>query len=449
MRLPVPAVVRGIAARLEEAGFETWTVGGAIRDALLGLPDRGDWDLATAAPPKQVRRLFRRTIPVGIEHGTVGVLDDEGVLHEVTTFRHDVKTTGRHAVVEFGASLEEDLARRDFTINAIAYHPLRDELRDPFAGQDDLRARRLRTVGDPRARFAEDYLRVLRALRFAGRFELVVDPGTWAAIEPALSGLPQLSGERVREELWKVLTSTPRASRTLAMYASSGALAVLYPELAETIGLRARDDEPADAWTRALHAVDALPISRPVLRLAALLHPIGMPAARARDLRGGLRFTGHPTPGARRAVEVMKRLRASNADTDRVRRLVQHQEDFFPPDSPESGIRRWLRDVGPDLVPDLLRLRIALERADAAAAGRPIADDVVERVRAARRLLATRPPLSIGDLAIGGADLAELGISPGPRYGEILRGLLAEVIERPELNQREALMTRVRELTVE
>ncbi|HEX6590286.1 MAG TPA: CCA tRNA nucleotidyltransferase [Longimicrobiales bacterium] len=448
MQLPVPAVVRGIAARLEEAGFETWTVGGAIRDALLGIP-HGDWDLATAATPQQVKRVFRRIVPVGIEHGTVGVLDDAGVMHEVTTFRRDVKTTGRHAVVEFGASLDEDLARRDFTINAIAYHPLRHELRDPFGGRDDLRARRLRTVGDARARFAEDYLRVLRALRFAGRFDLAVDADTWAAIGPALDGLPQLSGERVREELWKVLTSTARASRTLATYESSGVLRVLYPELAETVGLRARDDDPADAWTRALHAVDALPRTRPVLRVAALLHPIGMPAARARDLRGGLRFTGHPTPGARRAGEVMKRLRASNADIDRVQRLVQHQEDFFPPDAPEAGIRRWLRDVGPDLVADLLRLRIALERADAAIAGRPVADDVIERVRAARRLLATRPPLSIADLAIGGAELSELGISPGPRYGEILRGLLAEVIERPELNEREALMRRVRELTAE
>ena len=448
MRLPVPPVVRRIAARLEDAGFETWTVGGAIRDALLGLPPHGDWDLATAATPQQVRRIFRRTVPVGIEHGTVGVLDD-GVLLEVTTFRRDVKTTGRHAVVEFGASLEEDLARRDFTINAIAYHPRRDELRDPFGGQEDLRARRLRTVGDAQARFAEDYLRVLRALRFAGRFELEIESATWAAIEPALPGLPQLSGERVREELWKVMTSTPGPSRTLAMYASSGVLRVLYPELAETVGLRARDGDPADAWTRAIRAVDLLPRTRPVLRVAALLHPVGMPAARARDLRGGLRFTGHPVPGARRAGEIMKRLRASNADTERVQRLVQHQEDFFPPDAPASGIRRWLRDVGPDLVSDLLRLRIALERADAEIAGRAVGDDVIERVRAARRLLATRPPLSIAQLAIGGAELKELGISPGPRYGEILRALLGEVIERPELNEREALMRRVRELAAE
>ncbi|HUF13614.1 MAG TPA: CCA tRNA nucleotidyltransferase [Longimicrobiales bacterium] len=444
MRLPVPAVVCGIAARLEEAGFETWAVGGAIRDALFGLPARGDWDLTTAATPTQVRRLFRRTVPIGVEHGTVGVLDDEGVMHEVTTFRRDVETTGRHAVVEFGASLEEDLARRDFTINAIAYHPLRDELRDPHGGQRDIRSRRLRTVGDARTRFAEDYLRVLRALRFAGRFGLEIDPDTWAAIPVTLDRLPGLSGERVREELWKVIKGSRDASTALALYQSSGVLAVLYPELAETVGLRADENEPVDAWGRALRAVDALPPTRALLRVAALLHPVGMPAARARSLRGGFSFTGHPIAAARRAEEVMRRLKASNADTEHVRRLVLHQEDFFPPDAPDSGIRRWLRDVGPDLVPDLVRLRIALERADAAAAGRPIAADVIQRVRAVRRLLSSRPPLVIGDLAIGGAELTELGIPPGPRYGEILRALLDEVIEQPELNTREGLMERVR-----
>src|SRR5688500_6565798 len=231
MKRPVaPDAVRRIVERLQGAGHEAWGVGGAIRDGLLGHDDL-DWDVATSATPAEVRKLFRRTVPVGIEHGTVGVLDDAGVMHEVTTFRRDVVTTGRHAVVEFGASLDEDLARRDFTINAIAYHPEREELRDPFGGQDDLRAGLLRTVGDARARFAEDYLRVLRALRFAGRFVLEIDPATWAAVEPSLAGLPQLSGERVREELWKVMTSTPRASAPLAPCESSGALRVPDSEL--------------------------------------------------------------------------------------------------------------------------------------------------------------------------------------------------------------------------
>src|SRR5690242_733616 len=161
-RLAPPDTVVEIARVLTAAGFETWCVGGAVRDALLGATHL-DWDLATAATPAQVRRLFRRTVPVGVEFGTVGVLDAENVMHEVTTFRRDVQTDGRHAVVEFGVSLMDDLARRDFTINAIAYHPIRHEWRDPFQGEQDLAKKLIRSVGDPNWRFQEDYLRILRA----------------------------------------------------------------------------------------------------------------------------------------------------------------------------------------------------------------------------------------------------------------------------------------------
>src|SRR3982750_1297375 len=173
-RLDPPETVRGIAKRLEEAGFETWCVGGAVRDALLGHPHL-DWDLATAAKPPDVRKLFKRTVPVGIEFGTIGVLDHNNIMHEVTTFRRDVQTDGRHAVVEFGASLEEDLARRDFTINAIAYGPDTRELRDPFQGRADLEHRLVRAVGVAADRMREDRLRALRAMRFAARFGFAIE----------------------------------------------------------------------------------------------------------------------------------------------------------------------------------------------------------------------------------------------------------------------------------
>ncbi|HTG53515.1 MAG TPA: CCA tRNA nucleotidyltransferase, partial [Gemmatimonadaceae bacterium] len=179
--LKPPGVVRDIARTLEDAGFETWCVGGAVRDALLGHAHL-DWDLATAATPPQVRRLFKRTVPVGIKFGTIGVLDPKGTMHEVTTFRRDVRTDGRHAEVEFGASLEEDLARRDFTVNAIAYSPSRKELRDPFDGRGDLARKVIRAVGDAEARMREDRLRALRAIRFAARFGFEIEPATWQAI---------------------------------------------------------------------------------------------------------------------------------------------------------------------------------------------------------------------------------------------------------------------------
>src|SRR5438876_1637640 len=179
-RLPIPPEVLKIAQTLEDSGYETWCVGGAIRDNLLGLANH-DFDLTTAAPPEEVRKLFKRTVPVGIEHGTVAVLDRDNRPHEVTTFRRDLKTDGRHAVVEFGVSLMDDLARRDFTINAIAYHPGRHEWRDPFKGVEDLERRLIRSVGDPNWRFLEDYLRILRALRFSARFEFRIHPRTLEA----------------------------------------------------------------------------------------------------------------------------------------------------------------------------------------------------------------------------------------------------------------------------
>ncbi|MBK9547817.1 MAG: CCA tRNA nucleotidyltransferase [Gemmatimonadetes bacterium] len=225
----IPEQVIGIVRRLEEAGYETWCVGGAIRDALLGGAG-SDVDLATAAPPTVVRSLFRRTIAVGIEHGTVGVLDEQGILHEVTTFRHDVVTDGRHAVVAFGASLEEDLARRDFTINAIAYHPVHDRWADPFDGRADLQRRVVRAVGDPVQRFREDRLRILRALRFAARLDFTIDPATWEAAVAQSGDIAHLSAERVRDEWVKGLRTARDPASLLRLWLSSGAAASWVPE---------------------------------------------------------------------------------------------------------------------------------------------------------------------------------------------------------------------------
>src|SRR3954462_6092975 len=199
-----PKTVRGIVKRLEESGFETWCVGGAVRDALLGHPHL-DWDLATRATPEQVRKLFKRTVPVGIEFGTVGVLDKDNVMHEVTTFRRDVNTDGRHAAVEFGASLDEDLARRDYTINSIAYSPARDEIRDPFNGRQDLEGRLIRAVGDARERMREDRLRALRAIRFAARFGFAIERDTYDAIVESAAELTRLSAARVKQEIAKTM----------------------------------------------------------------------------------------------------------------------------------------------------------------------------------------------------------------------------------------------------
>src|SRR5437899_7268887 len=240
-RLPIPDEVLRIAKKLEDAGYETWCVGGAIRDNLLGLENHY-FDLTTAAPPDQVRRLFRRTVPVGIEHGTVAVLDGGGTPHEVTTFRKDVRTDGRHAEVEFGVSLMDDLARRDFTINAIAYHPLRHEWTDPFKGAEDLDKKLIRSVGDPNWRFQEDYLRILRGLRFSARFEFRIHGRTLEAAKANAQGLSMLSAERVRDEWFKGILTAKRVSKLVTLWRDIGAARIWLPELKKGDGGKGKGD---------------------------------------------------------------------------------------------------------------------------------------------------------------------------------------------------------------
>jgi len=427
--LPVPPEVVRIAKRLRDAGFETWTVGGAVRDALAGRRP-GDWDLTTAARPRDVQRIFRRTVPVGVAHGTVGVVGSDGVMYEVTTFRRDVETDGRHAVVHFSDTVEEDLGRRDFTINAVAWHPITHEVRDPHGGMDDLAAGVLRTVGDPRERFREDRLRVLRALRFAARFGLRVDPATWDAARASAPELPHLSAERIREELLKTLREVEIPSVALRLYHECGALASLYPELEACVGV---PDGDADVWTHLLRAADALPRHRAELRLPALLHDVGKP----RTADDG--FAEHAAAGAAAAFGMMKRLKFSNAATDRVVHLVAQHSDLPAPDAPEPELRRWLRRVGAEYVRDLLRLRVADARARGAGERDPRVVTLARLRRRVAGLMANAPALTIGDLAIGGAELRALGIPAGPMMGEILRDLLEIVTDDPSLNTAEAL----------
>jgi len=426
-----PADVVRIARRLEEAGYATWAVGGAVRDALAGHGEGKDWDLATAARPREVQRLFPRTVPVGVAHGTVGVLGKDGRMYEVTTFRRDVETDGRHAKVSFSDTVEEDLQRRDFTINAVAWHPLRHEVFDPHGGVPDLRGGLLRTVGDPRERFREDRLRVLRALRFAGRFGLRIDPATWEAAREAAPELPHLSAERVREELIKVLKEVKPPSATLRLYAESGALASLYPELQACVGV---PDSGEDVWQHLLRTTDAAATSRIYLRIAGLLHDIG----KARGMED------HAAAGAALARGVMARLKFSNAERDRILHLVAQHEDLPASDAPAPEIRRWLRRVGREHVHDLLRLELANAQGRAHPDPARIREAEALRRRADAEMRAGAA-LEIGELAIGGNELRAMGISAGPAMGEILRDLLERVTDDPSLNTAEALERLVRE----
>ncbi len=409
-RLEIPQAVREITERLEREGYETWAVGGAVRDALLGL-SRGDWDLATAARPEAVCRLFRPSYPIGIKFGTVGVRGSDGLIYEVTTFRRDIETDGRHAVVEYADEIEDDLARRDFTVNSIAYHPLRHEFRDPHGGRGDLSRKVLRCVGDPAQRFSEDYLRVLRGLRFAGHYQLEIERSTWEALTEAVPRLPRLSGERVREELVKTL-DVGTASSALVLYRESGALETIAPELADLT-----DEE----WRDSLRAIDGVPGSRALLRFVLLFAAAGS-----------------------QIENLMTRLRFSNAGIRDVTTLKRAMDWPLPGAGDVVTARRWLSGVTPERANDTLRLHFAVTRARSGGAGTRRA--LAERARLALNVKRSGDPVSLKDLAIDGNEIkAVLGVRPGPEIGRLLQRCLNAVIETPELNRREVLMKLVRE----
>ncbi len=438
-----PGAVIAIARRLEEAGHETWCVGGAVRDALLGQKHL-DWDLATAATPKQVRRLFSRTVPVGMEFGTVGVLDDSGVMHEVTTFRRDVWTDGRHAEVEFGASLEEDLARRDFTINAIAYSATSREMRDPFDGRGDLERGMIRAVGTPDDRMREDRLRALRAIRFASRFGFTIDPGTWHAIEKSAPHLGRLSAERVKQELEKTMDQVERPGEALELWRQAGALRTLIPAL---------HDVPEVTFA----SVSELPLPR---------------EGAASDERRNIRLTAMFLDlSAREATSVLRGLRFSNREIAWIGGTIEQWHLVRDPLEriargeyrPGGGdLRRLVATIGRLRVRTIFRLLAA--RCAAQEGGSPTPDPQPPTLQASPRhwtpihslyrealktAFRSTAPLEVADLAIDGDDLRGAGIPPGPALGGILQRLLDEVLDDPSRNTRDWLLARAMELAAE
>jgi tRNA nucleotidyltransferase (CCA-adding enzyme) len=416
VQLAVPDQVREVCRVLAAAGHQAVTVGGAVRDALLGR-DPGDWDVATSAHPDEVLKLFRHTIPTGLQHGTVTVVMGRGAhTHvEVTTFRGEGAYTDarRPDSVTFGVPLVEDLARRDLVVNAMAYDPAKDELIDPFGGQADIAARRLRAVGDPVERFTEDGLRVMRAVRFAAQLEFELEPQTEAAIAPALPSLARVSRERVCDELHKLLAAR-QPSRGLVPAVRTGIFATILPAL----GTQGPD------W--------ALRVDRatPRVRLAAMLAPLAPPVAdetlphqldrplakRVADLLRGLKFSNADLELASALVAVVHAPRAASWEPAEVRRLLSQ----LGRDQREPAIELWSSEEPPNLV----------------------------LVQTARRVLGD--PLAVGDLAVTGKDLmTALQMPPGPALGRILAMLLQRVIDDPALNTRDKLLANAQQLELE
>jgi putative nucleotidyltransferase with HDIG domain len=440
IEIEAPAGVRALMDRLWAHGHAAYVVGGSVRDALLGRPAE-DWDLATDARPDRLLAIFPGAVYEN-RFGTVAIREG-GAEHEVTTFRtdHEYADFRRPHHVEFGDDVRLDLARRDFTVNAIAWGAEASGqmdgaqtpvIVDPFGGVADVKARVLRAVGEPGERFREDALRMVRAVRLATVLDFAIDPPTLASIREHAALVAHVSGERVAAELGKLLGSE-RPSAGLRLLADAGLLEVLLPDLAQQRGVEQNKIPGEDLWEHTLRAVDATPANRPVVRLAALLHDVGKPAT----LDDGP-FRGHEVVGADLAERLLDRLHLPRAVTERVAHLVRNHMFTYEPEWGDAGVRRFIQRVGIEAIDDLFALR----RADNIGSGVPADAHALDELRArVDAEIAASVVLDRSRLAVRGDDLmAELGVPAGPRLGRILEALLDRVIAEPHLNDRPTLL---------
>jgi putative nucleotidyltransferase with HDIG domain len=430
--------VAELLATLWREGQAAYVVGGCLRDALLGRTP-ADWDLTTDARPERVQALFPRSLYEN-RFGTVVVRKGPRP-YEITTFRREVTYSDfRHPdSVEFGDSIEEDLARRDFTVNAMAWGAVPGDepgFVDPFGGRVDLEWRLLRAVGDPDRRFGEDALRMARAVRLAATLDFQVEPRTFAAIGRNAELARHLSGERVCAELLKLLAAG-RPSVGLRLMADSGLLAVLAPDLERQRGLEQNKIAGEDLWSHTLRTVDAAP-NRQVVRLAALLHDVGKP-----DTLAGGHFHGHDTVGATMARDYLSILHAPRTLQERVAHLIRNHMFAYEPGWSDAAVRRFIRKVGTGCIDDLLALRAADNEGSGMPADAGHIAELAERVRAE---LAANVVLRRSQLAIDGNDLmTELGLPPGRMLGRLLDGLTERVVAEPALNDRAILLDLARQ----
>ena len=435
MELKIPEKAEIILHTLEEAGYEAYVVGGCVRDSILGRsPD--DWDITTSAKPEEVKALFRRTVDTGLIHGTVTVmLDKEGF--EVTTYRVDGEyEDGRHPKeVSFTASLEEDLKRRDFTMNAMAYNPKRG-LVDLFGGVQDMENRIVRCVGNPMERFTEDALRILRAVRFSAQLGFSIEGETLKAISVLAPNLKYVSAERIQVELLKLLVSPhPDYLRTAYEAGITKEILSEFDRCMET-----EQNTPHHCYTVGEHTLQSLLNIRAdkVLRLTMLLHDFGKPSVKRTDENGRDHFKTHGPEGEKMAVSILRRLKMDNDTIRKARSLIKWHD--FRPKGDAVSVRKAISMIGEELFP----LYLEVQRADILAQSLYKREEKLKRLSSVKALykeiMDRGECISLKTMALTGRDLIDAGYAPGKELGEILERLLAHVLENPEDNKKEILL---------
>jgi len=428
----IPDIVLMISERLIKNGYQAFIVGGAIRDSLLGCQAK-DWDVATDAKPDRIRELFPEMASFNLKHGTV-TLVFEGSHFEVTTFRG----TGG-----FSLRIEEDLAHRDLTFNAMAYDITNKRIVDPFGGQRDIEGKVVRAVLNPSERFQEDPLRMMRAIRFSLELGYAIEPETLMAIKTMAQAIDIVAKERVRDELLKVLM-VRRPSAGFHLMRKSGLLKGILPELVEGYRKRQNNFHKYTIYRHTMETVDSIK-GDPVLRLSALFHDIAKPRVR-KKINGRWRFFGHATTSAELTKKIMMRLKFSNDRITRVTHLITHHMFDYKQELSDRAVRRFIKRIGADNVDDLIALRKADDLAHGW--GRDFEKDIEKFKSRINSQIKKSYPFTISDLAVNGHDVIKIvGLQPGPRVGQILNQLLEVVIEKPEYNQKERLIKILKDAT--
>lgn len=436
MKFEIPDGAQHILQTLNGAGYEVYLVGGCVRDLLRGVEPH-DWDICTSARPEETVTCFagHRIIETGLKHGTVTVLE-EGEPYEITTYRTEgpYSDSRRPDYVKFVSCLEADLARRDFTMNAIAMGPNGD-LRDPFGGEVDIQAGLIRCVGEPDQRFQEDGLRVMRALRFAASFGYEIEEKTARAIHENRRMLEHVAAERINVELCKLLVGD-KAGDILRQYPD--VFCQFWPELGPLVNLEQNTPWHCwDGWEHTIHAVEAAPPDL-VLRLTMLLHDIGKPSCKSTGENGVDHFYGHPAVSAKLTDQMLRALKFDNKTREQVVTLVEHHDVQIP--CRDRSIRKWLGRLGPETFFQLLEVKRADGMGQAYELVKNRLAELKEMKAKAEEIVAQGQCFSLKDLAVNGRDVIAAGVTPGPEVGRVLNGLLEWVLNGEVPNEREVLL---------